>query len=144
MPPDWAVRAFAGGYSPRRTSPAAAACYAYDPATYRFLSPDPASPSAADPLSLNAYAYCLGDPVGASDPSGAVVDVDGDGRLDPEDSASESCIRTPASSRHKAARRAEMVAAEARAQVQRAAELNRGAMMGLAMGRSLSSSWPRR
>ncbi len=102
--------------------------YAYDPATYRFLSPDPAPPSAADPLSLNAYAYCLGDPVGLTDPSGAVVDVDGDGRLDSEDSASENYIRTPASSRHKAARRAEMVAAEARAQAQRAAELNRRAM----------------
>ncbi|MHB1342589.1 MAG: RHS repeat-associated core domain-containing protein [Coriobacteriia bacterium] len=48
----------------------------YDPATYRFLSQDPAAPSAGDPLSLNAYAYCLGDPVGASDPSGAVSDIE--------------------------------------------------------------------
>ncbi|MHB9054487.1 MAG: RHS repeat-associated core domain-containing protein [Thermoleophilia bacterium] len=48
----------------------------YDPATYRFLSQDPAPPSAGDPLSLNAYAYCLGDPVGASDPSGAVSDIE--------------------------------------------------------------------
>ncbi len=92
----------------------------YDPATYRFLSPDPAPPSAADPLSLNAYAYCLGDPVDCTDPTGAVVDVDGDGRLDAEDSASENYIRTPASSRLKAARRAEMVAAEARAEAMRA------------------------
>ncbi|MCE5190428.1 MAG: hypothetical protein LLG08_01420 [Actinomycetia bacterium] len=43
----------------------------YDPATYRFLSPDPAPPSAGDPLSLNAFVYCLGDPVGLDDPSGA-------------------------------------------------------------------------
>ncbi|MHB9054489.1 MAG: RHS repeat-associated core domain-containing protein [Thermoleophilia bacterium] len=48
----------------------------YDPATYRFLSQDPAAPSAGDPLSLNAYAYCLGDPVNRSDPSGAVSDVE--------------------------------------------------------------------
>ncbi|MCE5203021.1 MAG: hypothetical protein LLG24_02205, partial [Actinomycetia bacterium] len=47
----------------------------------RFLSPDPAPPSAGDPLSLNAYAYCQGDPVGASDPSGAVADLDGDGKV---------------------------------------------------------------
>ena len=52
----------------------------YDPATYRFLSRDPAAPSAGDPLSLNAHAYCLGDPVGASDPSGAITDWDGDGK----------------------------------------------------------------
>jgi RHS repeat-associated protein len=43
----------------------------YDPATARFLSPDPAPPSAGDPLSLNAYAYCVGDPVNFIDPDGA-------------------------------------------------------------------------
>ncbi|HSQ21439.1 MAG TPA: RHS repeat-associated core domain-containing protein [Coriobacteriia bacterium] len=48
----------------------------YDPATARFLSPDPAPPSAGDPLSLNAYAYCEGDPVNSSDPTGAVTDVE--------------------------------------------------------------------
>ncbi|MHB8925243.1 MAG: RHS repeat-associated core domain-containing protein, partial [Coriobacteriia bacterium] len=62
----------------------------YDPATYRFLSRDPAAPSAGDPLSLNAYAYCLGDPVGASDPSGATTDYDGNGKLDTWDSSEES------------------------------------------------------
>ncbi|MDO8880667.1 MAG: RHS repeat-associated core domain-containing protein [Coriobacteriia bacterium] len=46
----------------------------YDPATARFLSPDPAPPSAGDPLSLNAYAYCVGDPVNSWDPTGAVTD----------------------------------------------------------------------
>ncbi|MBN2847739.1 MAG: RHS repeat-associated core domain-containing protein, partial [Coriobacteriia bacterium] len=35
----------------------------YDPATARFLSPDPAPPSAGDPLTLNRYTYCAGDPV---------------------------------------------------------------------------------
>jgi len=43
----------------------------YDPATYRFLSADPASPSTGDPGSLNAFAYCGDDPIGLDDPSGA-------------------------------------------------------------------------
>ncbi|MGB4442050.1 MAG: RHS repeat-associated core domain-containing protein [Coriobacteriia bacterium] len=59
----------------------------YDPAVARFLSPDPAGPSAGDPLSLNRYAYCVGDPVNASDPSGAVIDIDGDGRISGYESA---------------------------------------------------------
>ena len=88
----------------------------YDPVSARFLTPDPASPSAGDPLSLNRYAYCVGDPVNASDPTGAVIDVDGDGAIDVEDNASESYIRTSASSSWKntyrrAARRAGMISA---------------------------------
>ena len=43
----------------------------YDPDTMRFLSPDPAPPSAGDPLTLNRYAYCVGDPVDYFDPDGA-------------------------------------------------------------------------
>jgi len=78
----------------------------YDPATYRFLSPDPAPPSAADPLSLNAYAYCLGDPVGLTDPSGAVVDVDCDGRLDVEDSVQQNATNNPTPENRAAARMA--------------------------------------
>jgi RHS repeat-associated protein len=39
----------------------------YDPDTMRFLSPDPAPPSAGEPLTLNRYAYCVGDPVNHSD-----------------------------------------------------------------------------
>ncbi|TDB39630.1 MAG: hypothetical protein D9V44_01290 [Actinobacteria bacterium] len=58
----------------------------YDPTTARFLSVDPAAPSAGDPSSLNAFAYCLGDPVNAIDPSGAVIDIHGDGKLGVEDS----------------------------------------------------------
>ncbi|GAV31915.1 rhs family protein [Coriobacteriaceae bacterium EMTCatB1] len=54
----------------------------YDPATARFLSPDPAPPSAGDPGSLNAYAYCGDDPVGASDPSGAITLWDDDNHVD--------------------------------------------------------------
>lgn len=41
---------------------------AFNPTTMRFNSPDNASPFAAG--GLNAYAYCLGDPVNRSDPTG--------------------------------------------------------------------------
>jgi RHS repeat-associated protein len=47
----------------------------YDPDTMRFLSPDPAPPSAGDPLTLNRYAYCVGDPVDMSDPTGEIADI---------------------------------------------------------------------
>lgn len=47
----------------------------YDPDTMRFLSPDPAPPSAGDPLSLNRYAYCVGGPVDMSDPTGEIADI---------------------------------------------------------------------
>ncbi len=53
----------------------------YDPQACRFLSPDPAAPSAGNPASLNPYVYCPDDPIGASDPSGAIMDVDGDGKV---------------------------------------------------------------
>jgi RHS repeat-associated protein len=59
----------------------------YDPDVARFLSKDPAPPVAGDPGSLNAYAYCLGDPVNLEDPSGAIADYDGNGKLDSWDSA---------------------------------------------------------
>jgi RHS repeat-associated protein len=42
----------------------------YDPATYRFLSLDPAPPSAGDPASLNGFLYCVDDPVNLSDTDG--------------------------------------------------------------------------
>jgi RHS repeat-associated protein len=42
----------------------------YDPATGRFLSRDPAFGSAADPLSLNRYAYADANPATVRDPSG--------------------------------------------------------------------------
>jgi RHS repeat-associated protein len=88
----------------------------YDPDTMRFLSPDPAPPSAGDPLTLNRYAYCVGDPVDMSDPSGAVIDVDGDGRLGVQDSFTQAYISTPTvghwkNTYRKAARRAGMISA---------------------------------
>ena len=42
----------------------------YDPATGRFLQKDPWLGSIYEPLTLNAYTYCLNDPVNAVDPSG--------------------------------------------------------------------------
>jgi hypothetical protein len=48
----------------------------------RFLAPDPAPPAAGDPRTLNRYAYCLGDPVDGSDPTGAIAIWDDDGHVD--------------------------------------------------------------
>ncbi len=42
----------------------------YDPAVGRFLQQDPWLGSLYAPLTLNAYAYCVNDPVNAVDPSG--------------------------------------------------------------------------
>ncbi|GBC93211.1 hypothetical protein HRbin15_01700 [bacterium HR15] len=42
----------------------------YDPAVGRFLQQDPWLGSVYAPLTLNAYVYCLNDPVNAVDPSG--------------------------------------------------------------------------
>jgi len=41
-----------------------------DPSTMRFLTPDPAPASPGNPLTLNRYAYCDGDPVNLDDPDG--------------------------------------------------------------------------
>jgi RHS repeat-associated protein len=49
----------------------------YEPSTARFLSPDPAPPSAGDPLSLNAYTYCQGNPVNLEDSNGARHEMGG-------------------------------------------------------------------
>ena len=62
----------------------------YDPATARFLTPDPAAPSASDPLGLNRYSYCEDSPIAAADPSGATMDANGDGKIGSEDSIAES------------------------------------------------------
>jgi RHS repeat-associated protein len=49
----------------------------YDPAVGRFLQQDLWLGSVYAPLTLNAYAYCLNDPVNAADPSGLVPEVVG-------------------------------------------------------------------
>ncbi len=45
----------------------------YDPTVGRFLQQDPWLGSLSVPLTLNAYAYCVNDPMNAVDPSGKVV-----------------------------------------------------------------------
>ena len=44
----------------------------YDPYTGRFLQQDPWLGSVSTPLTLNAYGYCVNDPVNAVDPTGTV------------------------------------------------------------------------
>ncbi|GIV07278.1 MAG: hypothetical protein KatS3mg017_0480 [Fimbriimonadales bacterium] len=44
----------------------------YDPVVGRFLQQDPWLGSVYAPLTLNAYGYCVNDPVNAVDPSGGV------------------------------------------------------------------------
>jgi len=50
----------------------------YDPATQRFLTEDSYSGQVAEPLSLNLYSYCQGNPVNFIDPSGHVTQDDKD------------------------------------------------------------------
>ncbi len=54
----------------------------YDPYTGRFLQKDPWLGSMSAPLTLNAYAYCLNDPVNEVDPTGnASISIGGIGIL---------------------------------------------------------------
>ncbi len=46
----------------------------YDPYTGRFLQKDPWLGSVSAPLTLNAYGYCVNDPINAVDPSGCIVE----------------------------------------------------------------------
>jgi len=47
----------------------------YDPYTGRFLQQDPWLGDMYAPLTLNAYAYCVNNPVGAVDPDGMFITV---------------------------------------------------------------------
>jgi RHS repeat-associated protein len=47
----------------------------YDPALGRFLQQDPRLSSIYAPLTLNAYGYCVNDPVNAVDPSGCWIQI---------------------------------------------------------------------
>jgi RHS repeat-associated protein len=47
----------------------------YDPYTGRFLQQDPWLGSVYAPLTLNAYGYCVNEPVNAVDPSGAIIET---------------------------------------------------------------------
>jgi RHS repeat-associated protein len=50
----------------------------YSPELARFLTPDPVSGSPEDPLSLNLYPYCKGDPINRFDPTGMKSKDEGD------------------------------------------------------------------
>ena len=52
----------------------------YDPCTGRFLQQDPWLGSVYALLTLNAYAYCVNDPVNAVDPSGRILEWEGAAR----------------------------------------------------------------
>ena len=47
----------------------------YDPAVGQFLQRDPWLGSLYAPLTLNAYAYCVNDPVNAVDPDGKTINL---------------------------------------------------------------------
>ncbi len=47
----------------------------YDPYTGRFLQKDPWLGSVSAPLTLNAYGYCVNNPIQHVDPTGAIIDT---------------------------------------------------------------------
>jgi len=71
----------------------------YDPQSARFISIDPAPPSAGSPESLNRYSYCMADPVQGTDPTGAIIDVDGTGQATSEAHAHANMVRARSSER---------------------------------------------
>lgn len=66
----------------------------YDPELGRFLSVDPAPPSAGEPMSLNRYVYCEDNPVMADDPNGLRPDYDGDGKISSGEAAIYASTQT--------------------------------------------------
>ena len=65
------------GFTGYRQEPSGGLLYAnareYAPTIGRFLSKDPWAGAITVPLTLNAYTYCLNDPVNMYDPTGQVV-----------------------------------------------------------------------
>ncbi len=47
----------------------------YDPVVGRFLQQDPWLGSVYTPLTLNAYGYCVNEPLGLVDPTGMVIEI---------------------------------------------------------------------
>jgi RHS repeat-associated protein len=92
----------------------------YDPSACRFLSPDPARPSAGNPLSLNRFSYCENDPVNASDPTGAILTdlyLTTDANSIPEQARQEASHLVSAK-RHRDAHRDDQAMAEERMAVE--------------------------
>ncbi|MET9856363.1 polymorphic toxin-type HINT domain-containing protein [Streptomyces sp. NPDC006450] len=74
-PGAWAGdRGFVGGTKEKATGFTLLGAREYDPATGRFLSPDPII-DAGDPQQWNAYAYSNNSPINASDPSGLAATI---------------------------------------------------------------------
>ncbi len=65
----------------------------YDPATARFLSPDPVIPNSGSGEGLNRYAYVLNDPINHSDPTGYWPEAEIAMGLDPTSSWSPVPLR---------------------------------------------------
>lgn len=65
------------GFAGYRTEPTGQTLYAnereYDTSIGRFLSKDPWAGVITIPLTINAYAYCLNDPINRYDPTGQIV-----------------------------------------------------------------------
>ncbi|MFJ9776076.1 RHS repeat-associated core domain-containing protein [Kitasatospora sp. NPDC101157] len=71
---DWAgTKGFVGGLKDDITGLTFLGARQYDPASGRFISPDPVL-DPANPQQWNAYAYSNNDPVNHSDPSGLILD----------------------------------------------------------------------
>lgn len=67
------VLGYTGYYMPQEDGLAYAYQRDYEPKTGRFLSRDPIMGAITTPLALNAYNYCMGDPVNRYDPTGAIA-----------------------------------------------------------------------
>ncbi|MFJ6139013.1 polymorphic toxin-type HINT domain-containing protein [Kitasatospora sp. NPDC092286] len=79
-PDSWAGgKGFVGGTKDDTTGLTTLGARHYDPATGRFISPDPLL-DPADPQQWNAYAYANNDPVNHSDASGLIIDDCKEGR----------------------------------------------------------------
>ncbi|MFZ3493732.1 polymorphic toxin-type HINT domain-containing protein [Streptomyces sp. 5.8] len=77
-PGAWAGdKGFVGGTKEKSTGFTLLGAREYDPATGRFISPDPII-DAGDPQQWNAYAYSNNDPINKSDPSGLAWECGGE------------------------------------------------------------------
>lgn len=72
-PTDTNVFRYCGEYFDRETGTIYLRARYYDPEIGRFISEDSYRGKAEDPLSLNLYAYCQGNPIRYTDPSGHTV-----------------------------------------------------------------------
>ncbi|MER7467080.1 RHS repeat-associated core domain-containing protein [Streptomyces sp. NPDC097981] len=97
-PGSWAGdKGFIGGTKEKATGLTLLGAREYDPATGRFISPDPIL-DPGDPQQWNAYAYSNNDPINKSDPSGLAY------KCEQGECGGSSYIKTQTLSDHKATR----------------------------------------